>query len=163
MNISPNDIVLKPTLQYWFIRNVFFILVTIVLIITSSTIRDYTPLRYGGAIVALFMTGIICYRYIYMLLFTKWIVTDDQIYIIEGVIVKTTDYIELYRVTDYQEKQSIIERLFNITTLYIYSGDKSHGILRISGVKQDPALIGRIRSRVEVQKKMKSIYEFTNR
>ena len=46
-----------------------------------------------------------------MLLCTKWIITREQIKIYQGVLSKRINYIELYRVYDYEEKQSFIQSL----------------------------------------------------
>lgn len=70
-----------------------------------------------------------------MLLCTKWIITREQIKIYQGVLSKRINYIELYRVYDYEEKQSFIQSLINNTNIYIYSGDKSTPELLMNGLK----------------------------
>ena len=87
----------------------------------------------------------------------------EQIKIYQGVLSKRINYIELYRVYDYEEKQSFIQSLINNTNIYIYSGDKSTPELLMNGLKANSDIIQTIRNRVEEQKKKKGIYEFTNR
>ena len=87
--------------------------------------------------------------------------TNVEIY--QGVLSKRINYIELYRVYDYEEKQSFIQSLINNTNIYIYSGDKSTPELLMNGLKANSDIIQTIRNRVEEQKKKKGIYEFTNR
>ena len=89
--------------------------------------------------------------------------TTVQIKIYQGVLSKRINYIELYRVYDYEEKQSFIQSLINNTNIYIYSGDKSTPELLMNGLKANSDIIQTIRNRVEEQKKKKGIYEFTNR
>lgn len=91
------------------------------------------------------------------------IITREQIKIYQGVLSKRINYIELYRVYDYEEKQSFIQSLINNTNIYIYSGDKSTPELLMNGLKANSDIIQTIRNRVEEQKKKKGIYEFTNR
>ena len=98
-----------------------------------------------------------------MLLCTKWIITREQIKIYQGVLSKRINYIELYGVYDYEEKQSFIQSLINNTNIYIYSGDKSTPELLMNGLKANSDIIQNIRNRVEEKKKKKGIYEFTNR
>ena len=90
-------------------------------------------------------------------------ITREQIKIYQGVLSKRINYIELYRVYDYEEKQSFIQSLINNTNIYIYSGDKSTPELLMNGLKANSDIIQTIRNRVEEQKKKKGIYEFTNR
>ena len=87
----------------------------------------------------------------------------NAIKIYQGVLSKRINYIELYRVYDYEEKQSFIQSLINNTNIYIYSGDKSTPELLMNGLKANSDIIQTIRNRVEEQKKKKGIYEFTNR
>jgi uncharacterized membrane protein YdbT with pleckstrin-like domain len=98
-----------------------------------------------------------------MLLCTKWIITDEQIVIKKGVFAKSVNYVELYRVYDYEERKTFIQALFHNTSLYIHSGDKSHPVLCMFGLDEDETLISTIRQRVEKQREIKRIYEFTNR
>ena len=48
---------------------------------------------------------------------------------------------ELYRVYDYEEKQSFIQSLINNTNIYIYSGDNSTPELLMNGLKANLSLI----------------------
>ena len=70
---------------------------------------------------------------------------------------------ELYRIIDYQEKQDIIQQMMGIKDVIIVSGEKSHPILRIYGIKNNLDIIGYINTRVEQAKKERKIYEITNR
>ena len=151
-NIASDDIILKPKFRYWLMKNFLLITLAIFVFIFSKYIREHELLKF-----------IIFYRYISMLLCTKWIITREQIKIYQGVLSKRINYIELYRVYDYEEKQSFIQSLINNTNIYIYSGDKSTPELLMNGLKANSDIIQTIRNRVEEQKKKKGIYEFTNR
>jgi uncharacterized membrane protein YdbT with pleckstrin-like domain len=162
-NNSSNHIILKPKFIFWLTTHAVFFVGIIVIILLSNSYKQYEIVRYAGAILSLVIFTFLFYKYIDMLLCTKWIVTEEQIKIKKGVFSKTVNYIELYRVYDYQERKTFIQALFHNTTLYIHSGDKSHPILCMYGLKEDDALLGTIRERVENQRKIKGIYEFTNR
>lgn len=162
MELTENSIVLKPTFIHWLTSNLLVIITAMLLIVFSSFIKQTKILQYGGLILSFLLFIILFYRYLYTLFFTKWIITEEQIYIIEGIFSQRTDYLELYRIIDYAEKQTLIQRILNITTIYIYSGDKSNPILPMSGIKKNKTIISTIRNRVESQKKKRGIYEFTN-
>lgn len=163
VNITSDDIILKPQFRYWLIRNFLLIILVIFMFIFSKYIREHELLKFvSGAILILLILAIF-YRYVSMLLCTKWIITKEQIKIYQGVFSKSINYIELYRVYDYEEKQNFIQSLINNTNIYIYSGDKSTPELLMNGLRANSGIIPFIRNRVEEQKKKKGIYEFTNK
>ncbi len=93
----------------------------------------------------------------------KYIVTEEQIIYLHGIMYHETDFMELYRVVDYQEKRTFMQQLAGLKNVVIYSMDRNTPILTILGVKADYDLIEYIRERVEYNKKRKGIYEITNR
>lgn len=163
MTDSDNNIVYKPKFIFWFVSNFFLFALIAFLILLSNSYKQYEIVKYAGACLSLGIFFFLFYKYIDILICTKWIVTDEQILIKKGVFSKSVNYIELYRVYDYEEKKTFIQALCKNTTIYIHSGDKSHPILCMYGLKEDNNIIPTIRKRVEKQRKIKSIYEFTNR
>ena len=93
----------------------------------------------------------------------RYIVTSEQIIYLHGVLMHQTDYMELYRVVDYQQHRSLLQQLTGTKTITIMSGDRNMPNLDIIGVEKDEEVVQEIRKRVEFNKKMKSIYEITNR
>lgn len=74
-----------------------------------------------------------------------------------------TDYMELYRVIDYRQTRTLAEQLLGLKTVTVLSGDRSMPQLHIIGVKEREDVVAVIRQRVEHNKKLKGIYEITNR
>ena len=101
-------------------------------------------------------------RYI-MLVNVKWLVEEETLCRIKGIFSKETDYVEMYRIIDYKESQSFLQRMMGVKTITVYSTDRSDAVTNIVGVSADLDLIGIIRSNVEKCKKEKRIYEITNR
>lgn len=93
----------------------------------------------------------------------EYIVTSDQIIFLHGVIIHETDYMELYRVIDYQQHRSLIQQLTGLKTVVIYSGDRNTPVMHIIGIKENVDVVKEIRRRVEYNKQIKHIYEITNR
>lgn len=91
-----------------------------------------------------------------------WIVDEETLCTKKGVFAKRTDYIELYRVVDYTEKQTFLQSFFGVKTITIISTDKTDAILDIYGVPNRLDLIRHIRKKVEISKRNKHIYEITN-
>lgn len=93
----------------------------------------------------------------------QYIVTNDQIIFLHGVINHSTDYMELYRVIDYQQRRSLMQQLTGLKTVVIFSGDRNTPIMQLVGMKEKDDVVKEIRRRVEYNKEMKHIYEITNR
>lgn len=113
------------------------------------------------AATALILNVMLFCRYI-VLTSVVWIINDSTICRIKGVFTKRTDYLELYRVIDYKESQSLLQKLFGIKTVTIISTDKTDNVMDIHGVSDTLPLVDIIRERVENCKKEKRIYEITN-
>ena len=93
----------------------------------------------------------------------EYIVTSDQIIFLHGVFIHSTDYMELYRVIDYQQHRSLMQQLTGLKTVVIYSGDRNTPVMNIIGMRNDLDVVAEIRKRVEYNKQIKHIYEITNR
>lgn len=160
---TTNDLILKPQFNYWFFKCFHLLFLAVLLLLLSNYFKGYDILRYIGCILSFVLLIIIFYKYVNILLCTKWKITAEQIEIYKGVFSKSVNYIELYRVNDYQEKKSFIQALMNNSNVCIYSGDKSNPVLEITGIAKGTEVIKLIRERVELQKSTKHIYEFTNK
>lgn len=93
----------------------------------------------------------------------KFIISSEQLIIEHGVFRRKSDYIELYRVVDYGVNRDILEQIFGLKTVSIYSGDRTNPKLDIYGVKERFDVVALIRERVEYNKLRKGVYEITNR
>ena len=89
--------------------------------------------------------------------------TDEQLIVKSGVFSYSTEYLELYRVVDYLQRRSLIEQIVGLKTIVIISGDRNTPYLSIIGVRNDMDFVPIIRDRVENCKKIRKIYEITNR
>ena len=93
----------------------------------------------------------------------QFIITAEQLIIQQGVFHRSSDYIELYRIVDFSEQRDILEQLFGLKTVSIYSGDRTNPKLDIYGVMEKVDVVGIIRERVEYNKQRRGVYEITNR
>ena len=93
----------------------------------------------------------------------RYIIGNEQMVFEHGVFHREVDYLELYRVVDFNESQTFMQQLFHLRTVSIYSGDRTTPRLDIIGVPKKEELVAIIRKRVETNKRRRSIYEITNR
>jgi uncharacterized membrane protein YdbT with pleckstrin-like domain len=116
-------------------------------------------------VMAYLAVGIFIYLLLEMLSMARieYVVTGEQIIYLHGLICHQTDYMELYRVIDYQQHRSLMQQITGLKTITIMSGDRNLPNLDIIGVREDEDVVQEIRRRVEYNKKLKSIYEITNR
>ena len=128
-------------------------------------------LVYGGmenkpfAMIVLALAGIISlallYKYIYMRCI-KYHVGAEQLICEHGVFNRTVDYIELYRVVDFYENQTLMQQLFGLKTVAVFSMDRNTPKVDLVGLKRNCDVVSVIRERVEYNKRNKGIYEITN-
>ena len=116
----------------------------------------YTSL---GLLVFVFL---VCLTRYVMLVSHKWIIGNETLCTIKGVFARHTDYIELYRIVDYKESQTLLQRLMGIKTVTVFSTDRSDAMMDMRGVPADEDVIGYMRDKVEKCKIDKRIYEITN-
>ena len=140
-------------------------LIAIMAVLTGAVpviIRDYDRMM-GIAMgsMAAFILIFLVLRYV-MLVNVKWLVEEETLCRIKGIFSKQTDYIEMYRITDYKENQSFLQRIMGVKTVTVYSTDRSDEVTDIPGVPADMNLIGIIRDNVEKCRKEKRIYEIAN-
>ena len=140
-------------------------LIAIMAVLTGAVpviIRDYDRMM-GIAMgsLAAFILIFLVLRYV-MLVNVKWLVEEETLCRIKGIFSKQTDYIEMYRITDYKENQSFLQRIMGVKTVTVFSTDRSDEVTDIPGVPADMNLIGIIRDNVEKCRKEKRIYEIAN-
>lgn len=153
-------ITLRPHWSQYIISQggAFLISCALFLIAGHEDIIYKMPLILLGAV----MTCVMLYRCIYLNKL-RYIITSEQLIIQHGVLCRKSDYIELYRVVDFSENRDILEQLFGLKTIWIFSGDRTNPKLDIYGIKEKIDVVGIVRERVEYNKKRKGVYEITNR
>lgn len=155
------SIVLRPKLRIIFGDNTLIILLCIIIPIVLYSIPN-SYLR-----VALLCIGIISVSFIiyslYKLKQTSWVITSSQLIYKRGVFSISTDYMELYRINDFTEKQRFIDRLLGLKTITVHSTDASNRTLILFGIENSIEVVPHIRRNVELSKNNRNVYEITNR
>jgi hypothetical protein len=73
----------------------------------------------------------------------RYIITNERVRIIEGLIGKTREDIELVKIQDMSQSQTASERLLNLGDITIRSSDRSHPEVVLNNVK-DPQSVHEI-------------------
>lgn len=87
----------------------------------------------------------------------KWLVlrniryelTTERLRIRQGVLNKSLDELELYRVRDYRLEQPFWLRLFSLANITLTSSDSSHPLVVLRAIRDGEAVRERIRRHVE--------------
>lgn len=154
-------LILRPDWKQFTISQFLWIVLCIAAFIFTAACNGSafrTFFLYAGSVLMVYLL----YQALYLARM-RYVVTADQIIFLHGVFNRCTDYMEMYRVIDYQQNQSFMQQLSGLKTVVIYSGDRNSPIMRITGMKAGDNVVGAIRRRVEYNKKLKHIYEITNR
>ena len=104
---------------------------------------------------------VLLYRYLYLRRI-RYDITSEQLVCERGILLRKVDYMELYRIVDFQEKQSILQQLCGLKTVSILSMDRNTPRLDLLGMRRSDGIVALIRERVEYNKRKKGIYEITN-
>lgn len=151
-------IMLRPHWTQYIINELPFLILNVIgwtLVVRQHAENEWLLL--ATAILSLY----VYYQYAYISAM-KYRISSEQILFRHGVLQRDCDYIELYRVVDYYEHQSLMQQLFGLKTISIYSGDRTNPRLDIIGVPKSKDLVSEIRTRVEMNKIAKGIREITN-
>ena len=139
-----NIITLRPHLGQYIISQGFMFLVSLVLFLVAGhdAITFKMPFLILGSVTMLMML----YGCLYLSKL-QFIISAEQLIVQHGVFQRTSDYIELYRIVDFCEQRDIMEQLFGLKTISIYSDDRTNPKLDIYGVKEKLDVVGIIRER----------------
>jgi len=153
------NITIHPHWGEFVIENgIFLILIPIALL--ALGLKEF-PFRWVCYGILLIMALYLLYRYQY-LVSMKYNVGDEQLMIQSGIVAQRCDYIEMYRIVDYNETRTVLQRLFGLKTVTVFSGDRTSPQLPIRGVPKNLDLVSIIRERVEYNKLRKGVHELTN-
>ena len=101
------------------------------------------------------------YRIVYLrtMLYT---ITGEQLVYEHGVFSRSRDYIELYRIVDFDEKRSFLQLILGLKTVVVHSGDRTMPKLLIIGIRERNDIVTPLRERVSYNRKRMNIHEFAN-
>ena len=124
-------------------------------------VMNAVPLGGVAIAVSLFLLLVLLYRYVYLRRM-HYHISAEQLVSKHGIICRKIDYMELYRIVDFQEHQSLLQQLCGLKTVRLLSTDRNTPRLDLIGIRRRNDIVAVIRERVEFNKRKKGIYEITN-
>lgn len=96
-----------------------------------------------------------------------WLKTKNEIFELSperinnrtGILSKSLDSVELYRVRDYKLHQPFFLRLFKLGNITLHTTDKTNSTLYIPAIREPEALLEIIRKQAEICKETKKVRE----
>lgn len=122
---------------------------------------EAVPMGGVATTVSSFLLLVLLYRFI-CLRRIRYRVGSEQLVSEYGLFCHKVNYMELYRIVDFQEHQGLMQQLCGLKTVSILSTDRSSPRLDLIGIKCKNDIVSLIRERVEYNKRKKGIYEITN-
>ena len=89
------------------------------------------PLSSMARIVSLFLLLVLLYRFIYLRRI-RYRVGEEQLVSEHGIFIRRVDYMELYRIVDFQEHQSLLQQICGLKTVRILSMDRTRQVSTLS-------------------------------
>ena len=153
------DVSIRPDWRQLLIDELMSILAAVVLLIVGGL--DSVPYHSVFFCIALALGFKVYYRIVYLrtMLYT---ITGEQLVYEHGVFSRSRDYIELYRIVDFDEKRSFLQLILGLKTIVVHSGDRTMPKLLIIGIREQTDIVTPLRERVSYNRKRMNIHEFAN-
>lgn len=91
--------------------------------------------------------------------FINYTLTSERLIIKKGMLTRTTDEIELYRVKDIRLVEPFLQRLVGLSVLEITSSDRSNPNIHLAGIRNGDELRNNMRNQVERLRTNKNVRE----
>ncbi len=153
------DVRLRPSWRQLLINEGLSILGALAFLVAGGL--DAVPWHPVCLCLALLLAAKVAYSLIYLRQM-EYTITGEQLVYEHGVFSRSRDYIELYRVVDFDEKRNFLQLLLGLKTIVVHSGDRTMPKLRIIGIREDAQVVECLRERVSYNRKRMNIHEFAN-
>ncbi|MDE6433127.1 MAG: PH domain-containing protein [Lachnospiraceae bacterium] len=89
--------------------------------------------------------------------FTKYMLSEERLFIEQGFLNKKEDEVRLYRIMDVSLTRSFGQRLFGLGTIHCCSADKSMGDFDIVSIKNPKDVKEQLSQQIESQRDSKRV------
>ena len=153
------DIGIRPDWRQLLIDELLSILLVVGLLLVGGL--DSVPYHSVLVCIALALAFKVYYRMVYLRTM-RYTITGEQLVYEHGVFTRSRDYIELYRIVDFDEKRSFLQLILGLKTIIVHSGDRTMPKLLIIGIREGTEIVDCLRERVSYNRKRMNIHEFAN-
>jgi membrane protein YdbS with pleckstrin-like domain len=151
----------KAMIGTWLLSALFSIAVLVVLVLAPSLFGEQVPLNVlwsvgVGIIIAWWAIAIASYAYRRISVGYK--LTNQRFIHKHGILVRTTDRIELIDIDDVAFSQGLIQRMLGVGTIRVTSSDRSHPTLSLLGIDEVDRVSGMIDDARRKERRRRSLH-----
>jgi uncharacterized membrane protein YdbT with pleckstrin-like domain len=134
------------------------VVMLVVLLVTSNGLHGKVG-PWWGPLVLLVIPVFVALKRFLQTACERITLTDQRLILRRGVLSRTTDYVELYRVKDSNFTQPFAERLVGLGTIRLRTTQDSAPVVLLPGMRSPEALWNQIRGLVEARRDAKGVRE----
>jgi uncharacterized membrane protein YdbT with pleckstrin-like domain len=142
---------LKPTIVYALLRSLGQFLIMGVIITVSLYFEVLI-----GLLVLIIPSMIILFRILYWNL-VSYEISPEQIKYTRGILQRRIDFLEMYRIKDFDQRQSLIMNMLGMMHIRLMTSDISHPMLEMKGIPTSN-IADVLRALVEQSRKENRVY-----
>ena len=90
---------------------------------------------------------------------TRYEIDAEELKYYSGILNRKYEFIELYRVKDFQVDRPLIYRMFGLGNLIIYTSDRTTPVFRLQAIRKPEDTYTILRSLVELNRMEKHVFE----
>ena len=132
-----NTIQLKPTLRYALLRSLKHLIFLIFIMLGYVAISVYFNHSYSIISYFVYLAVLPILSGLYTILYWKMVkyeINNQQIIYSRGIFNRKHDYLELFRIKDFERDQPLLMRMLNIMNFTLITSDQSHPVLIFRGI-----------------------------
>jgi len=152
-------ITLSPSRRQWLITFLPHVLLSVAGYVYAG--MEEMPLTSMVLVLSVLLSVYLAYQFVY-LRSIRYHVNSQQLVTTFGVFHSERNYMEFYRIVDFYEHQSLLQRVCGLKTLTIFSTDKNSPELKLIGVRDCLDVVGYLRPLVFYNRQRMRIHEFAN-
>lgn len=154
--MNKDTLTISPPLTYFLMNNIHIALLIGACFLFKGYFADYITVAVGIFILLLFFR--LGFSYLHFLSI-KFIITEERVISQIGFFSIKIDYLEMYRIYDYQMNRTLLQKILNLMNVDLITRDITSPILKLHGISYNSELVDEIRNRVEYAKKVNNILE----
>ena len=153
----------RPSLLYKWPLHLFLLLVSCSWLLLPSDLLLFQVHNFPVVKVFIYVSmGVIAFL-LYSLLFivtVKYQFSNQRIFVYSGILSRTRQEMELYRIKDYKIFSPFYLRIFFLSNVIVFTSDHSTPIFTIYAISNGENITNRLRLFVEINRKEKNVRHF---
>lgn len=151
----------KAMIGTWLLSALFSVAVLVVLVMAPSLFGDQVPpkvLWSVGVGIVIAWWAIAIASYAYRRISVGYKLTNQRFIHKHGILVRTTDRIELIDIDDVAFSQGLVQRMLGVGTIRVTSSDRSHPTLSLLGIDEVDRVSGMIDDARRKERRRRSLH-----